>query len=191
MLGLERVLSEKPPHLKSGTELRRHQVDALAGMLTELIAAAQHQPEPVADEPDEDYEEEEYEENGDNGDNGDDDNGNGHDDNGDNGNGHDDNGDNGNGHDDNGDNGHDDNDGDFRQDVSNLVCFTVAPPPAPEVTPIREVKEETPPPTVLPAVEVRPETLPRSGMEGNALLGLAAACLGLAYAGRRLRGSAQ
>src|SRR5437764_15214852 len=41
LLGLERVLSEKPPRLKSGTELRRHQVDALAGMLTELIAAAQ------------------------------------------------------------------------------------------------------------------------------------------------------
>src|SRR5436190_5182828 len=41
MLGLERVLSEKPPRLKSGTELRRHQVDALAGMLTELIAANQ------------------------------------------------------------------------------------------------------------------------------------------------------
>src|SRR6266542_4442828 len=59
MLGLERVLSEKPPHLKSGTELRRHQVDALAGMLTELIAAAQRQPEPVADEPDDEYEEEE------------------------------------------------------------------------------------------------------------------------------------
>jgi superfamily II DNA or RNA helicase len=39
MLGLERVLSERPPHLASGTELRRHQVDALAGMLTELIAA--------------------------------------------------------------------------------------------------------------------------------------------------------
>jgi superfamily II DNA or RNA helicase len=39
MLGLERVLSEKPPHLASGTELRRHQIDALAGMLTELIAA--------------------------------------------------------------------------------------------------------------------------------------------------------
>jgi ribonuclease E len=38
MLGLERVLSEKPPRLASGTELRRHQVDALAGMLTELIA---------------------------------------------------------------------------------------------------------------------------------------------------------
>ena len=41
MLGLERVLSGKPPHLASGTELRRHQVDALAGMLTELIAANQ------------------------------------------------------------------------------------------------------------------------------------------------------
>ena len=41
MLGLERVLSEKPPHLRSGTELRRHQIDALAGMLTELIAANQ------------------------------------------------------------------------------------------------------------------------------------------------------
>jgi ribonuclease E len=39
MLGLERVLSERPPHLASGTELRRHQIDALAGMLTELIAA--------------------------------------------------------------------------------------------------------------------------------------------------------
>ncbi|HEV8463009.1 MAG TPA: DEAD/DEAH box helicase family protein, partial [Gaiellaceae bacterium] len=41
MLGLERVLSEKPPRLASGIELRRHQIDALAGMLTELIAAAQ------------------------------------------------------------------------------------------------------------------------------------------------------
>src|SRR4051794_34861401 len=45
MLGLERVLSEKPPHLADGTELRRHQIDALAGMLTELIAAAQRQEE--------------------------------------------------------------------------------------------------------------------------------------------------
>jgi superfamily II DNA or RNA helicase len=43
MLGLERVLSERPPRLASGTELRRHQVDALAGMLTELIAATQKQ----------------------------------------------------------------------------------------------------------------------------------------------------
>jgi len=41
LLGLERVLSEKPPRLASGIELRRHQIDALAGMLTELIAAAQ------------------------------------------------------------------------------------------------------------------------------------------------------
>jgi ribonuclease E len=38
MLGLERVLAENPTRLASGTELRRHQVDALAGMLTELIA---------------------------------------------------------------------------------------------------------------------------------------------------------
>jgi ribonuclease E len=71
MLGLERVLSEKPPHLKSGTELRRHQVDALAGMLTELIAASQRQPEAVADE-DEEFEDDEYEENGENGDHADD-----------------------------------------------------------------------------------------------------------------------
>src|SRR5579872_4388049 len=45
MLGLERILSEKPPHLASGTELRRHQIDALAGMLTELIAANQREQE--------------------------------------------------------------------------------------------------------------------------------------------------
>jgi ribonuclease E len=45
MLGLERVLSERPPKLRSGTELRRHQVDALAGMLTELIAANQRKGE--------------------------------------------------------------------------------------------------------------------------------------------------
>src|SRR5437588_11606324 len=41
MLGLERILSDRPPRLASGTELRRHQIDALAGMLTALIAAAQ------------------------------------------------------------------------------------------------------------------------------------------------------
>ena len=46
MLGLERVLSQSPPQLASGTELRRHQIDALAGMLTELIAATQVEPEP-------------------------------------------------------------------------------------------------------------------------------------------------
>ena len=39
MLGLERVLAQEPPRTAAGTELRRHQVDALAGMLTELIAA--------------------------------------------------------------------------------------------------------------------------------------------------------
>ncbi len=47
MLGLERVLTDRPPRLASGTELRRHQIDALAGMLTELIAAAQEEPEPA------------------------------------------------------------------------------------------------------------------------------------------------
>ncbi len=41
MLGLERVLSQDPVRTASGTELRRHQVDALTGMLTELIAATQ------------------------------------------------------------------------------------------------------------------------------------------------------
>jgi ribonuclease E len=45
MLGLERVLSQSPPRTGSGTELRRHQVDALAGMLTELIAANQAEAE--------------------------------------------------------------------------------------------------------------------------------------------------
>ena len=45
MLGLERVLSGRPPKLASGTELRRHQIDALAGMLTELIAATQVEPD--------------------------------------------------------------------------------------------------------------------------------------------------
>ncbi len=44
MLGLERVLAEQPPRLASGTELRRHQVDALAGMLTQLIAANEQHP---------------------------------------------------------------------------------------------------------------------------------------------------
>jgi ribonuclease E len=41
MLGLERVLTQDPVRTAAGTELRRHQVDALAGMLTELIAATQ------------------------------------------------------------------------------------------------------------------------------------------------------
>jgi superfamily II DNA or RNA helicase len=41
LLGLERVLTEDTPRTASGTELRRHQVDALTGMLTELIASTQ------------------------------------------------------------------------------------------------------------------------------------------------------
>ncbi len=41
MLGLERVLTEDPARTAAGTELRRHQVDALAGMLAELIASTQ------------------------------------------------------------------------------------------------------------------------------------------------------
>ena len=46
MLGLERVLAEERPHLASGTELRRHQIDALAGMLTELIASHEREAGP-------------------------------------------------------------------------------------------------------------------------------------------------
>src|SRR5437764_4138708 len=46
MLGLERVLAEEKPHLASGTELRRHQIDALAGMLTELIASHEREADP-------------------------------------------------------------------------------------------------------------------------------------------------
>jgi superfamily II DNA or RNA helicase len=67
LLGLERVLSEKPPALASGTELRRHQIDALAGMLTELIAAAQKSGENgngnghAEDVPEEDEEDDELE----------------------------------------------------------------------------------------------------------------------------------
>ena len=41
MLGLERVLASPQPATASGTELRRHQIDALAGMLAELISANQ------------------------------------------------------------------------------------------------------------------------------------------------------
>jgi ribonuclease E len=45
MLGLERVLAAETPATAAGTELRRHQVDALAGMLAELIAANQREAE--------------------------------------------------------------------------------------------------------------------------------------------------
>ncbi len=70
MLGLERVLTDKPPRLASGTELRRHQIDALAGMLAELIARHEQEAENEngngkhedrADEDEEELEEEEPE----------------------------------------------------------------------------------------------------------------------------------
>src|SRR3954449_5295898 len=41
MLGLERLLSEEPPHLADGAELSAHQVDALSGTLAALIADIQ------------------------------------------------------------------------------------------------------------------------------------------------------
>jgi superfamily II DNA or RNA helicase len=63
LLGLERVVNDRPPRLASGTELRRHQIDALAGMLTELIAKNEerevngngngHEPDLEDEEPDE------------------------------------------------------------------------------------------------------------------------------------------
>src|SRR6476620_10917642 len=68
MLGLERVLSEDEPRLADGTTLNPHQVDALSGTLTALLAEAQRDndmPPPVAapvlavdEEPDEDEDEE-------------------------------------------------------------------------------------------------------------------------------------
>ncbi len=44
LLGLERLLSEDEPHLADGTLLNPHQVDALSGTLTALLAAAQTGP---------------------------------------------------------------------------------------------------------------------------------------------------
>ena len=41
LLGLERVLSEEEPHLVDGTVLSAHQVDALSGTLTALLAEIQ------------------------------------------------------------------------------------------------------------------------------------------------------
>src|SRR5919205_1937858 len=51
LLGLERVLSEDEPRLADGTVLNPHQVDALSGTLTALLAEAQRDgdvPPPVA-----------------------------------------------------------------------------------------------------------------------------------------------
>src|ERR1700761_401530 len=41
LLGLERLLSEEEPHLVDGTVLSAHQVDALSGTLTALMADVQ------------------------------------------------------------------------------------------------------------------------------------------------------
>jgi superfamily II DNA/RNA helicase len=41
LLGLERLLAEEPPALRDGAELNPHQVDALSGTLTELMAEQQ------------------------------------------------------------------------------------------------------------------------------------------------------
>src|SRR5439155_8877982 len=78
LLGLERLLSEEEPHLADGTLLNPHQVDALSGTLTALLAEAQRNgdgaPAPAAapvlaveeddddEDDDEDREEEEEEE---------------------------------------------------------------------------------------------------------------------------------
>src|SRR5918992_5196178 len=74
MLGLERALTDHPPRLASGTELRRHQIDALAGMLTELISGIEepHEDgngtvaeEEVQPEPEEELDEDEDDDEGD------------------------------------------------------------------------------------------------------------------------------
>ncbi len=41
LLGLERLLADEPPKLRDGAELNPHQVDALSGTLTELMAQQQ------------------------------------------------------------------------------------------------------------------------------------------------------
>src|SRR4051794_23522760 len=72
MLGLERVLWEEEPKLADGTVLSAHQVDALSGTLTALMAEAERQNGNGAhvedefdedeEEPDEELEDEEEEE---------------------------------------------------------------------------------------------------------------------------------
>jgi hypothetical protein len=47
LLGLERLLSEEEPRLADGTVLSAHQVDALSGTLTALLAEAQRNGSPV------------------------------------------------------------------------------------------------------------------------------------------------
>jgi ribonuclease E len=50
LLGLERVLSEEEPKLEDGTTLNAHQVDALSGTLTALLASAATATTPVVEE---------------------------------------------------------------------------------------------------------------------------------------------
>ncbi len=54
LLGLERLLADEPPKLRDGAELNPHQVDALSGTLTELMAeqqtAAENGAEPGAED---------------------------------------------------------------------------------------------------------------------------------------------
>jgi ribonuclease E len=63
LLGLERLLADEPPKLRDGAELNPHQVDALSGTLTELMAeqqtAAENGDAPVELEEDEDEPDEE------------------------------------------------------------------------------------------------------------------------------------
>jgi ribonuclease E len=49
LLGLERVLSEEEPRLADGTSLNPHQVDALSGTLTALLAETQGKIKPAAE----------------------------------------------------------------------------------------------------------------------------------------------
>jgi ribonuclease E len=49
LLGLERLISEEEPHLVDGTVLSAHQVDALSGTLTALLAEAQRHVGEVAE----------------------------------------------------------------------------------------------------------------------------------------------
>src|SRR4051794_15132988 len=51
LLGLERLLSEEEPHLADGTLLNPHQVDALSGTLTALLAEAQRNGDAVGGDP--------------------------------------------------------------------------------------------------------------------------------------------
>ncbi|HEX8958801.1 MAG TPA: DEAD/DEAH box helicase family protein [Solirubrobacterales bacterium] len=51
LLGLERLLAEEPPKLRDGAELNPHQVDALSGTLTELMAEQQVAAENGAEPP--------------------------------------------------------------------------------------------------------------------------------------------